>query len=172
MKNNNIKIAVVEEGNFYNNLVESQICELCDKMNFKKLNWVIKSYENINSFLKETNSVFQAFIIDSYSGINKKKEDGNCREFMEEIKQRNKDCLFITISGHREMVITAEFYKEGELCLYYMKQSNVVNKDTKSICSVPTVHKLMDKLLTYVQKKTENVISHNKRVSHKLRISA
>ena len=37
MKSSNIKIGIVETGNFYNNLVDHQILDLCDKMKWKKL---------------------------------------------------------------------------------------------------------------------------------------
>jgi spore coat polysaccharide biosynthesis predicted glycosyltransferase SpsG len=171
MKNNNIKIAIIEEGNFYNNLVEKQIFDLCNKNKYNNLNWVIKSFDNSNKFLNDIKTSYQTIVFDNFSKRSTKKIDYNVPEIMDKIKNKYKDCSFISISGYREMLITAEFYKDGELQFYFSKQSNLQNKNLEESCSVPSIYKLLDKLLSSFNKKSEAPLRH-KSVSTSLRISA
>lgn len=171
MKHNNIKIAIIEEGNFYNNLIESQIFDLCNKMHFKELNWVIKSFTNAEDLLNDAKRGYKVFVFDNYSKKNNKSSDYSIRDVIDEIKLKNKDCLFISISGYREMLMTAEYYVQGELQMFFSKQSNLIDQSIED-CSIPTLYKLMDRFLTSLQQKEIAVLPKTASSSQRLRISA
>lgn len=172
MKQNNIKIAIVEDGNFYNNLVDNQIYDLSTKMQYSKLNWIIKSFENTDSILKDSKTCFSAMIFDNYSKANNVKRYLNTRDIIDQVRQKNKDCLFISVTGTREIMITAEYYKEGELCFYYLKESNFDHQNFEKNLITPVLYKLMDKLLDCAYQKILDAATPSKKGAANLRISA
>ena len=111
--------------------------DLCDKMNYMKLNWVIKSFEKYDALLKAPKSGFQAIVLNNYSNRSNNQNEPNDKNIINQLKLLNKDCLFISISGYREMLVTAELYKDGEMCFYYLKQSNLKNQNFEESCSAP-----------------------------------
>ncbi len=156
MKHPNINIAVVEEHHFYNQVIQDQISQLCTNKEKKKLHFNVTSISQIKNLLNDAHTGYQAIIFDNYFNNNSRKAHYNVNEVMETLKQNNKDCFFISLSGYREMNISAYLYKDGELQFTYSKQSAVKNENHEEACSIPAIHKLMERLINTVVSERKN----------------
>ncbi|MES2616664.1 MAG: hypothetical protein V4613_02235 [Bacteroidota bacterium] len=159
MKNNTIKIAVVEDGHFYNKVIEEQIYDICLAENKKNLNWIVKSIGNAQSLLTGK-SAYQIILFDSYQKNNQSVPDSKVDEVIESIKEKNKNCLLISISGYREMVVRAEFIQDGETVFCYSKQSNIKNDRFEESCSIPSINTLLIKYLHHVYPQEGTQMKH------------
>ncbi|MDI1234433.1 MAG: hypothetical protein PSX81_09135 [bacterium] len=143
MKVNNIKIAILETGNFYQHLLGNQISELCSQKKLCNCKWLISNFEDSNKLVLDLNPAYQLIVIDNYfrNGHNKTTISGP--EIMETLKEKNKNCMYITISGMREMLITAERLNEGERTFFYSKLCNAPNAQLMEHSSNNSIQKLI-----------------------------
>lgn len=147
MKVNNIKIAILETGNFYQHLLGNQILELCTQKKLNNLRWLITNFEDSNKLVKDLKPAYQLIVIDNYfrNGNNKISIPGP--DLLDALKEKNKNCMFITISGMREMTITAEHLSEGERTFFYSKLCSVTNDNLIESSSSHSIQKLVSRFL-------------------------
>lgn len=147
MKVNNIKIAILETGNYYQHLLGNQILELCTQRKLNNLRWLIRNFEDSNKLVKDLKPAYQLIVIDNYfrNGNNKITIPGS--DLLEALKEKNKNCMFITISGMREMLITAEHITEGERTFFYSKLCSVPNDQLQESSSSNSIQKLVARFL-------------------------
>lgn len=146
MKTKKIRIAIIEDGNFYNNIIRHQISDLMRSRDNDHIRFDIISTTNANELLNKSKP-FQIVIFDHHFKNNKQQIDYNVSELMDKIKSFNNECFFISISGYREMNISAFLYKCSELVFTYSKQSANRNENYEEKCSIPSLHKLMEKFI-------------------------
>ncbi len=147
MKNNNIKIAIVETGNFYHQVLGNQILELCSEKKLKNLKWVIRNFEDSKELIDQNKLGYQIIIIDNYFKNNTYQISAHEQDFIDELKEKNKNCMFISISGSREMLITGEHLSEGKTTYFYSKQTSNKHTSYKESGSIPSIYKLVNHFL-------------------------
>lgn len=151
MKSNTIKIAVVEEGHFYNKVIEQQIYDICVSENKSNMNWVVKSLETPEA-LASGKAQYHIMLFDNFQKNNLSRPiDNEINAVIEDVKRKNKNCMLITISGYREMVVRAEFIQDGETVFCYSKQSNIKNDRFEESCSIPSLNTLLNKYIHHTQ---------------------
>jgi len=147
MKFRKIKIAIVENHHFYNHILQNQIKTLCSEKEVSNLKFDILSANSVDDLLIEKNPSYQVFLFDNYFNNNQQKASYDVSKTIEDLKSKNKNSFFISITGYREMHISAFLYRDGELKFTYSKQSAVRNENYEEGCSIPALQKLMERFI-------------------------
>jgi hypothetical protein len=147
MKTKKLKIAIVEDHNFYNKIIQEQVSGLCATKGCNNFKFEVTSLDNVNDLFSNGKAAYQAVIFDNHYNNNKHVPGYNPQEIIDQIRLKNGNCFFITISGYREMNISANLYQDGELTFIYSKQSALKNESHEERCSIPALMVLMGKFI-------------------------
>lgn len=150
MKTKKIRVTVVEDNSYYNHILEKQISELTSSKKNRDLKFEISSIANVDELTKSSGKNHHVIVFDNHFKNNKQQVDYCVNEIMDEVKSGNGDCFFISISGYREMNISAYLYRNNELVFTYSKQSSLRNENHEDKCSIPALNKLMEKYINTI----------------------
>ncbi len=150
MKTKRLKIAIIEDHNFYNKVIQSQVAALCNAKGCNDLKFEVTSLDDVKALNAASKTAYQVVIFDNHYNNNKQIPDYNPQDIIDQIKAKNSNCFFITISGYREMNISANLYQEGESKFIYSKQSALKNESHEESCSIPALLMLMEKFISNV----------------------
>ncbi|MDI1233030.1 MAG: hypothetical protein PSX81_01980 [bacterium] len=90
---------------------------------------------------------YQVIVFDNHFSNVHQRNDYDVSKTTETIKNLNKNCFFISISGYREINISGHLYKDGELTFVYSKQCKIRNENLDESISKPSFYKLMERYL-------------------------
>ena len=147
MKVNNIKIAILETGSFYQHLLGNQILELCTQKKLKNIKWLIRNFEDSRKLVTDLKPAYQLIVIDNYFRNGNNKITIPSPDLLEALKEKNKNCMFITITGVREMLITAEHLTEGERTFFYSKLCSIPSEQLVESSSTSALQKLITRFI-------------------------
>lgn len=142
-----MNIVVVEDSNYYNHIIEDQISDILISKKTPGIQFDIRSVLNVDEILKTKNNNYQVIIFDNHFKNNRQQADYNVMEIIDDMKVKNNNCFFISISGYREMNISAYLYKDGEMRFTYAKQFAFRNENYEESCSIPSLQKLMERYI-------------------------
>ncbi len=147
MKTKSIKVVVIEQQHYYSQLISEEINELRSNKSLANLKFEIESKSTIESILQTSKANFQVVVFDNHFSNAHQKSDYDVVKTIEVIKSINKDCFFISVSGYREINISGQLYKNGELTFVYSKQCKIRNENLDNSISKPSFYKLMERYI-------------------------
>ncbi len=109
MSSNQFKIIVLEDNDFYNNLLTRQLKNYTDAIaEDKHCDVEIQSYTNASDCIRNLKSDTDVAIVDYYLGDSK-----NAIEILHEIKSKAPNCKVVIISQVRNMKTSFDTLNEG-----------------------------------------------------------
>lgn len=145
MKSKKIKIVVIEQQHYYSQLINEEINELSSNKSIDNLKIEIDSLSKVDSLLVSSKSNYQVIVFDNHFSNVHQRSDYDVTKTMDIIKNHNKNCFFITVSGYREINIAGHLYRNGELTFVYSKQCKIRNENLDESIAKPSFYKLMER---------------------------
>lgn len=158
MKLKKIKIVVIEQQHYYSQLIGEEISELTKHLSLKNVKFEIDSFAKVDSLIDNHTLDYQIIVFDNHFSNVHQRSDYEVSKTIDTIKNKNKNCFFISVAGYREINIAGHLYNNGELTFVYSKQCKIRNENLDESVSKPSFYKLMER---YLQSITNQILPTN-----------
>lgn len=125
--NNKIKITIVEDDQYFNELLTKYIKSVCTSSILNKSDLEIKSFYSAQDCIEQLEDDTDIMILDYYLKNENDDEELNGENVLNEVKKFCKDCKVIMISGQNDPGLVANLMKNG-IYDYVDKNTNTPNR--------------------------------------------
>lgn len=109
----NMKIAIVEDDQYYNRAMTHYISSICNHKNYPHFNFEINSYLSAYEYLDETEDDTNIMILDYFLFNKEDPEVLNGEDVVVEVKKSNPDCKIIMVTEQQDPAVTKQLQKLG-----------------------------------------------------------